>query len=269
MIEYDKFHKIKFNFKNMASKSRTVDKAINILEVFLQKDGGLSLTEISRTTGINSATAYRLITTFINRGYLSQYHKKGAYSLGLKLLDYNYAIRKNLKFIDFAYLSLSKLSKEFNVSTFLGILDHDMLLIIEEIGNSGNLRINSPVGKRLPLYCTACGKVLLAALSEEEREAYYQRVNLKSYTSTSITDISQLEKNLVKIKAEGMAYHKEEYRQGVWVAAAPIVDGSDTTIAAAAIIVPISYLGVDNIRLYTNAIKACTGEISQIIGRIS
>jgi DNA-binding IclR family transcriptional regulator len=253
----------------MENTSRTVNKAIDILEIFLQKDGGMSLTEISKATGLNTATAYRLVSTFAKRGYLSQYQKKGAYSLGLKMLDFNYAIRRNLKFIDFAYLSLSKISKEYNVSTFLSVLDADMLLIVEEIGTSGELRINSPVGKRLPLYCTACGKVLLTALSEDERKAYYKRIALQPYTATSITDTSRLEKELATIKAEGAAYHKEEYRQGVWVAAAPIFNGSEKIIAAAAIIVPVSYLGFDSIQKYTTAIKGCAGEISQIISRIS
>ncbi len=253
----------------MANISRTVDKALEILEIFLQKDGGLSLTEISKATGLNTATVYRLLSTFAKRGYLSQVHKKGTYSLGLKMLDYNYAIRKNLKYVDFAYLSLSKLSKEYNVSTYLAVSDADMLLVIEEIGTSGNLRINSPIGKRLPLYCTASGKVLLAALSKEDRQAYYHRIQLQSYTSSSITDIPRLEKELEVIKVEGMAYHKEEYRQGVWAAAAPIYNGSGTVIAAAAIIIPISYMGADSIQIYTTAIKGCTGEISQIISRIS
>jgi IclR family KDG regulon transcriptional repressor len=253
----------------MANISRTVDKSLDILEIFLQKEGGLTLTEISKATGLNTATVYRLLSTFANRGYLSQSHKKGTYSIGLKMLDYNCAIRKNLKYIDFAYLSLSKLSKEYNVSSFLAVLDKDTLLIIEEIGTTGDLRISSPIGKRLPLYCTACGKALLAALPEKERKAYYQRVQLQSFTSSSITDIPKLEKELEAIREEGVSYHKEEYRQGVFVAASPIYNGSGAVIAAAAIILPISYMGADSIKLYTNAIKGCTGEISQVISRIS
>jgi IclR family transcriptional regulator, KDG regulon repressor len=253
----------------MDNSSRTVNKAIDILEIFLQKEGSLSLTEIAKTTKLNTATVYRLISTLAKRGYLAQYQKKGAYSIGLKMLDFNYAIRRNLKFIDFAYLSLSKLSKEYNVSTFMAVLDADSMLIVEEIGASGELRINSPVGRRLPLYCTGCGKVLLAALSDEERKAYYDRITLQPYTPNSITDIPELEKELLTIRQEGMAYHKEEYRQGVWVAAAPIYNGSEKVIAAAAIIIPISYLDVEAEEKYTTAIKGCTGEISQIIGRIS
>jgi IclR family transcriptional regulator, KDG regulon repressor len=253
----------------MENTSRTVNKAIDILEIFLQKDGGLTLTEVSKSTKLNTATAYRLVTTLAKRGYLSQYQKKGAYSLGLKMLDFNYAIHRNLKFIDFAYLSLSKVSKDYNVSTFVAVLDADMMLIVEEIGASGELRINSPIGKRLPLYCTGCGKVLLSGLSEDERKAYYKRIALQPYTSSSITDIPRLENEIAMIKAEGAAYHKEEYRQGVWVAAAPILNGSEKVIAAVAIILPVSYLGFDSIQKYTTAIKGCAGEISQVISRIS
>src|SRR4030042_425346 len=246
----------------MANISRTVDKALDILEIFLQKDGSLSLTEISKATGLNTATVYRLLLTFTKRGYLSQVHKKGAYSLGLKMLDYNYAIRKNLKYVDFAYLSLSKLSKEYNVSSFLAVFDSDSLLIIDEIGTTGNLRINSPIGKRLPLYCTACGKVLLAAMSEEEREAYYQRIKLQSYTPGSITDIPRLEKELPDLGEEGVAYHRQEYRQGVWTAAAPVHSGNGSVNAAAAVLIPISYMNAGSVQLYTTAIKGCTGELS-------
>ncbi len=56
------------------------------------------------------------------------------YSLGLKMLDYNFAIRRNLKFIDFAYLSLSKLSKEQNESVYLAVIDGDESVVIEEVG---------------------------------------------------------------------------------------------------------------------------------------
>jgi IclR family transcriptional regulator, KDG regulon repressor len=253
----------------MENTSRTVNKAIDILEIFLQKDGGLSLTEISKATGLNTATAYRLVSTLTKRGYFSQYQKKGVYSLGLKMLDFNYAIHRNLKFIDFSYLSLSKVSKEHNVSTFLAVLDADMLLIVEEIGATGELRINSPIGKRLPLYCTTCGKVLLAWLSDDERKAYFGRIALQPHTANSIIDTTGFEKELAAIRVEGASSHKEEYRQGVWVAAAPIFNGSEKVIAAAAIIVPISYLGFDSVRKYTTAIKGCAAEISQIISRIS
>jgi len=249
--------------------SRTVQKAIDILEVFLRKDGNLSLTEIGKATGLNVATSYRLASTLVKRGYLSQHQKKGTYSLGMKMLDYNYAIRKNLKFIDFAYLSLSKLSRELNESVYLAVLDADMSLVVEEIGITEDLRINSPVGKRLPLHCIACGKILLASMSEEERKAYYSRNALQSFTKNTITNIARLEEELAIVKTEGVGFNNEEYRMGLWGAAAPIYNGGGNVIASAGIIVPIADINAAYIQKFGTAIKSCVGQISQIISRIS
>lgn len=249
--------------------SRTLNKAIDILETFLQNDGRLGLTEISRSTGLNRATIYRLMSALAKRGYISRHEKKGTYSLGLKMLDYSYAIRRDLKFIDFAYLSLSKLSKEQNQSVYLTVLDADKSLVIEEIGVTEDLRVNSPVGKRLPLHCTACGKILLASLPEKEREALYNRATLQSFTKNTITDIAELEKELAVVKREGLAFDNEEYRTGIWAAGAPIYNASGKVIAASGIIVIDSNLNTESIKKFGMAIKSCSAEISQIIGRIS
>ena len=253
----------------MENISKTVIKAIEILEIFLKHDGALSLTEISRSTLLNAATTYRLVSTLVKRGYLSHQQNKGMYSLGLKTIDFSYAVRRNLKFIDFAYLSLSKLCKEQKESAYLAVKDGDESLVIEEVGVTEDLRINSPIGKRLQLHCTAGGKILLASLSEEERKAYYSKNTLQPFTKNTITDASELEKEIKNVKIEGVAFDKEEYRMGIWAAAAPIYNTNGNMIAAAGIIVLISHINDDSVKKFATAIKSCTAEISQIISRIS
>jgi IclR family KDG regulon transcriptional repressor len=252
----------------MDNTSKTVVKAIDILEVFLKNDGPLSLTEISRLTNLNTATTYRLVSTLSKRGYLSLHQSKRMYALGLKMLDYNFAIRRNLKFIDFAYLSMSKLSKAQNESVYLSVQDGDESVVIEEVGIDEELRTNSPVGKRLKLHCTAGGKILMASLSDEQRKAYYNRNKLEPFTKNTITDMAQLEKQLETARREGVAFDNEEYRMGIWAAAAPIYNTSGNVIAAAGILVLRTHIDGDNTQIYSNAIKNCTGEISQIISRI-
>lgn len=253
----------------MENISKTVLKAIDIMEIFIRNDGALSLHEISRSSGLNAATAHRLASTLVKRGYLSHQKNQGMYSLGLKTIDFSYAVRRNLKFIDFAYLSLSKLCKEQKESAYLAVKDGDESLVIEEVGVSEDLRINSPVGKRLKLHCTACGKILLASLSEKERKAYYRRNALQPFTKNTIIDASQLERELKNVKIEGVAFDKEEYRMGIWAAAAPVYNTNSSVIAAAGIIVLISHINDESVQKFTTAIKSCTGEISQIISRIS
>jgi DNA-binding IclR family transcriptional regulator len=86
----------------MENVSVTVNKAIDILEVFLRSEGELSLTEIAQATGLNAATAFRLVSTLARRGYIRQPEKKGAYLLGLRMLDFNCGAAES-KFIDLAY----------------------------------------------------------------------------------------------------------------------------------------------------------------------
>ncbi|MGD9118622.1 MAG: IclR family transcriptional regulator [Dehalococcoidia bacterium] len=251
----------------MSSDTKTVIKALDILEIFLKTDGLLSLKEISDSAKINLATTYRLVSTLVNRGYLSHLDNKGGYSLGIKMLDYNFAIRKNLKFIDFAYLSLSKLSKKQRASVYLAVKDNDESVVIEEVGIDEELRINSPVGKRLKIHCTAGGKILMTSLSKEERKGYYERNPLIPFTEKTITDIDQLENEIERARVEGVAFDNEEYRMGIWAAAAPIINSNGNVIATAGILIPKSRIRGQNTKRYATAIKSCVGEISQIVSR--
>jgi IclR family KDG regulon transcriptional repressor len=253
----------------MDNVSVTVDKAIDILEVFLRREGEVTLSEMSDAAGLNPATAFRLLSTLARRGYVKHREKKGAYSLGLKMLEFNYAVRRNLKYIDLAYLAMSKLSKQERQSVYMAALDADHAIIIEEVGVTEDLIINSPVGKRLALYCTACGKVLLAGLSDEERKAYYRRNELRPITANTVIDAIVLEQELDRVRLEGVAFDNEEYRMGLWIAASPFYDGNRSVVAAVGIMVPTTDVDAESIQRYTTAIKSCTAMISQLIGRIS
>ena len=251
---------------NMENISGTVNKAIDILEIFLQKEGEFRLTELANLTGMDRATTYRLASTLVKRRFLRQPKKNGKYSLGLKMIDCSFAIRRNLKFIDLAYLYLGKLNSAQNAAVNLTILDEDKSLVIEEIGiSSRGLPMGTPVAKRLPLHATACGKVLLASMSEQERKAFYSRNELKSFTSDTIINVIALESELDKISKEGVAFDLEEYKSGQRAIAAPIYDGNGRVVAAGSIVVPAARSNSEAICGLAKAIKNCTLELSQAI----
>ena len=68
----------------MENISGTVNKAIDVLEIFLQQEGEFRLTELADLTGMDRATTYRLASTLVKRKFLRQAKKNGKYSLGLK-----------------------------------------------------------------------------------------------------------------------------------------------------------------------------------------
>lgn len=252
----------------MTSASKTVNKALDILDIFVNNENYLTLRNIAKVAGLNPATAYRLLSTLSQKGFLSHDMSRGTYSLGLKLMDFVYVIRRDMKFIDLAYLSLSKLRHEHNESVYLAVRDGDESIVMEEVGVDEKLRINSPIGKRLKLHCTAGGKILMTALSEKERKEYYSRNPLQPFTKYTITDIEKLEEELLNANRDGVAFDREEYRMGIWAAAAPVYNLGGEIIAAVGILVLRSHVNENNTDKFATAIKSCAGEISQIISRI-
>jgi IclR family KDG regulon transcriptional repressor len=248
--------------------AKTVDRTLDILELFIKDGGGLSLTEISRLAGLNPATGSRYLAALVERGYLTESSRNGTYHLGLKSIDFSYAARRNLHFIEFCYLPLNQLSKETGCDVYMTVLDRDTSLVIEEIGNTAALRINSPIGRRMPLHSTACGKIHLAHMTADRRQALYDGKKLERFTKNTITDPNRLEEELETVQRDGVAYDREEQRLGVWVVGAPIYAGHEK-VAAAGIIAPVSRLQTETMKVHAMKIISCTGEISQILSRVS
>ncbi len=250
----------------MENTSRTVDKAIDILEIFLQKDGDLRLAEVADMAKLDRATAYRLTSTLVKRHFLHQVKKNGRYSLGLKMIDCSFAIRRNLKIVDLAYLYLGKVNSAEKVAVNLTILEEDKSILVEEIGiSSRGLPMRTALPKKLPLHATACGKILLASMSPEERKAFYRRQVLKAFTPNTITDVRQLEDELASVRREGAAFDRQEYREGLRAVAAPVCGRVGEVIAAASLIIPAGRTDRASLEHWEKAIKECARELSLAI----
>jgi DNA-binding IclR family transcriptional regulator len=141
--------------------------------------------------------------------------------------------------------------------------------MVEEVGiSSKGMTASSLISKRLPLHCTACGKILLAYMSEQDRKSFYSRNALKAYTKNTVTDVMQLERELEGIRREGVAYDREDYKPGLWAIAVPIYDAADRIIASASVIVPQENSGAEGTRYLTGVIRKCGRELSQAIRRV-
>jgi DNA-binding IclR family transcriptional regulator len=252
----------------MENISATVNKAIDTLEIFLQNDRELRLSEVARLTGMDRATTYRMVGTLVKRRFLRQEKKHGKYSLGLKMIDCSFAVRRNLKFIDLAYLHLSKLNSAERVAVNLTVLDGRQSVVVEEIGISAKgLPMPLPAPKILPLHATACGKIFLAFMSKEKRQLLLPSLDLERYTPQTITSAAELEKELVKIKKAGVAFDLEDYKLGQRAAAAPVTDSNGIVFAAASLIIPAGRSDKEGLRYLASAIKRSAQELSEAVNQ--
>jgi IclR family transcriptional regulator, KDG regulon repressor len=252
------------------NNSSTVNKAIDILEIFLQKDGEISLTEVAKLTHSDVSTVYRLVSTLKKRKFLYQARRNGKYTLGLKMIDFSFAVRRNLHFVDLAYLYLGKINTAFSAAVNLAILDVDKSLMVEEAAISSKGATTSKLKpKRLSLYATACGKVLLSYMSEADRKNFYANNVLKPFTSNTITNINNLESELTHIRKTGVAYDFEEFKLGLTAVAVPVFNKEGELLAAASIMLPDKNTDKAGLKEYTQALKKCGEDLTRAVSELN
>ncbi len=148
--------------------SGVITKTLNVLESFLkEQDCEIGISRLAELNGLKVSTAHRIASILAEKGYLKQPEKRGKYTLGLKFLQFNDVIKRNLKIQDIALPFLEKLRLVSGESVNLAILDRNEVVYIEHIDSNQTLRTFTAIGNRAPLYCTGVGKVFLADMNKE------------------------------------------------------------------------------------------------------
>jgi IclR family KDG regulon transcriptional repressor len=218
---------------------KVLDKTFSILDILLQHDSSMHMTEISEKLGLYPSTIHRILDTLKHWGYVEQDPKSQKYRLGLKLLELGMAKLHQMDLVKEATPYLKELVNKYNETIHIGVLEEGEVLYLAKEESSQTIRMISYVGKRAPLHCTALGKVLLTYLSAEERKEILGEKALPRLTENTITDKRELEKELDKVKEQGFALDREENEKYVRCIAAPIRNYQGEVIAALSISSPI------------------------------
>ena len=244
---------------------KTIQKAIDVLEIFLDTDE-IRLADLASLTGMNVSTAHRVVTSLVKRGYLVQRQKRQKYSLGTKILQFSHVLSKRMKIKDVAFPILDGLNKVVGESVNIAILDRNEAVYIEHIESKQDLRIFTQVGNRVPLHCTGVGKVFLAYMNDEELEKALNGKGLPAYTQKTVTDATKLKQDLAVVRQEGIGTDDEEREIGVKCIASPIKNDIGSIIAALSVSGPSARLSSKRIREMKPLIRSCALEISRAMG---
>lgn len=217
--------------------NKSLQKALTIVELFNTREGKLSATEIARKLGTTPGVIYPALYTLERYGYLERDGNK-KYGLGLKFLERSNLILQQLDLRDKARPHLRQLADTYNVNAHLAVLYGWEVMYLHREEGYPTVIIKEVVGQRVPAYCTALGKVLLASLDERELEAYLTEEELKPLTPKTICDPARLREELKLVRERGYALDNEEFHLGNVCIAAPVKNYLGKTIAAISISLP-------------------------------
>ncbi|WP_146491345.1 DNA-binding transcriptional regulator KdgR [Vibrio sp. T20] len=252
-------------------KSTQPEAVSSVLKVFSildalgeQKEIGVS--ELSQRLMMSKATTYRFLQTMKTLGYVSQDGEADKYSLTLKLFELG---SKSLEYVDLIALAdkeMRAISEETNEALHLGALDENSIIYIHKIDSGYNLRMQSRIGRRNPLYSTAIGKVLLADREENVVRQTLSDVEFVKHTDKTLENTEQLLSELKVVQEQHYAEDNEEQEPGLRCIAAPIYDRFGTVIAGVSISFPTIRFDEKRMSYYVGLLHKAGENISEKLG---
>lgn len=207
-------------------------RAFIILSCFTPDDRTLSFGEIARRTKLPKATVYRLARGLAELG-LVECSDSGA-QLGIGLFELGELVPKRRCLSDTALPYLQDLSRTIQSSqntVHLAVMDHLEVLYLEKLPARNAPQLPSRVGGRMPTYCTAVGKAMLAFLSPPEI-AEVVSGGMQRVTPYTIVSPRVLLQQLARIRESSIAHEYEESGRGVGCVACPVLLSDGRPVAA-------------------------------------
>ena len=245
---------------------KSLQRAINILDLFDEQTAELGITVIAEKSGLHKSTAAGLVYTLEHNGYLGQDPETRKYGLGFKLVDRASTLLDQIDVRKVALSHLQELIAWCNESVNLAVRDGGQIVYIERLTTTRSLGMRAKVGYRAPLHCTALGKAILSHMPQDKVEELIAQCGLPAVTAHSITDRIQFLQEIDRVREQGFAVDKEENEIGVRCVAAPIYDHTGQPAATVSVSSPVFRLPLSEVPCYGQKVIEITSAISARLG---
>ena len=196
------------------------------------EEGGVGLSEISKTTSLNKTTAFNLLASLVTLRLVEQDAKTRKYRLGLRCLELGRQVQQRLQVSHLARPILVDLCRKTNETVNLGIPGMLDFRVIDSFVGSRVSHGRANNDWRWMYHCTALGKAFLTGWDALMRQSIYNSCELTGLTPNTITDLDALEAQLARFRDQGFATDLEEFETGVNGIASWVVDGLGEVAAA-------------------------------------
>jgi IclR family transcriptional regulator, pca regulon regulatory protein len=215
--------------------SQSLERGLAILGCFTPEHPVLGIADIADELGMSRSTTHRYVITLMALGYLEQGASR-KYRLGLRVTDLGMSALNSTGLREHAQPYVEELRRRTQYTVSVAMLDGPEIVYIARSRGQrrGQQRIDLDlhVGSRLPAYCTALGKLLIAYLPEREQRELIAELHLERFTPNTVTSKKRLQLELARIREDGFAVNDQELTPGLHAIAAPIRSESRDVVAA-------------------------------------
>ena len=215
--------------------NRSVARAIDMLNMISETKDPLTITEISQRLDIPKSTAFDIINTLVDKGYLETDKKQKTFSMGINVFQVGSRYLDKLDFQSAAHSLLEEMMLKSGETVFLAVENQGRLVYLDKVESNASVRTDSRLGTSNPMYCTGLGKALLAAYENDRVKAIISQEPMKAKTEYTLTNYQELLRDLEQTRRRGYSIDNRESELEVFCVAAPIYDLSGRPVAAISI----------------------------------
>jgi IclR family transcriptional regulator, pca regulon regulatory protein len=230
--------------------SQSLERGLAILSCFTPKRPVLGIADIADELGMSRSTTHRYVITLLALGYLEQGASR-KYRLGLRVTDLGMSALNSTGLREHAHPYLEELRQRSSYTVSLAVLDGTDILYVDRARsfrrgqNGADLDLHT--GSRLPTYCTAMGKLLLANLPDADQRELIASLKLAKHGPNTITGKKALKEELSEVLEANFAVDDEELAKELYSIAAPVRNEAREVVAAVDIAAPASLISLEEL----------------------
>lgn len=198
----------------------------------IRDNPGTGVSQLARDLDLSKGAVYKHLRTLADLGYLVR--EDDGYYISNQFLSLGIHSRTRLPLEDIRPAVRNLTDTTSHVANFIAH-ENDRGIYALQIEPTNDVSTDITEGDVAPLHATAGGKAILAFLSEEERADVLDGYRLSKYTDNTITDRSELKRELRSVRGKRVAFDREEYQVGHQCVASPVTDQDGDPIGAVSV----------------------------------
>lgn len=211
-------------------------RGLAVIKAFNRSRPSMTLSEVAKRTGINRAAARRFLLTLVREGYAETDGKY--FRLRPKILELGFSALSSISLAEVAQSVMDDLADRIDEMCLAAVLDGDWVVYVLRTSTQRVVSLNLDVGSRLPAFCMSTGRVLLAALPNDQLEPWLDGLDPVRYTKNTIVSKRKLRESILRARRDGYSLMDEEYEIGFRSLSVPITRADGDVVAALNICCP-------------------------------
>ena len=210
-------------------------RAFGVLELVARADGPLSLDELTQLCGLPKPSVFRILGLLQRGGLVQREPAAKRYCIGARMSKLALEVMMRSPQRARRHAILQQLVAEIGETCNLTMLDGNEVLYLDRVETSSPVRVHLAAGSRVPLHCTASGKLFLSQLSERQVATLLGPGPYRRFTDNTIVDPEELQKALRRIRNEGIGTDVGEFLEGSVAVSVPVTDAQGRVCATVAV----------------------------------